>query len=115
MSDKESLVGMLAGLSILSLLFKFLSPRGFILMMAGIIYAILYNTFAPSPPAPKPVDNWETRLMAAGRKGDYQKALAIDEAYLKTHPNSCTALYWRLELDLIMRKNHPPHPKCTES
>ncbi len=41
MSDKESLVGLLAGLSILSLLFKFLSPRGFVLIMAGIIYAIL--------------------------------------------------------------------------
>lgn len=114
MSDKESLVGMLAGLSILSLLFKFLSPRGFVLIMAGIIYAILYNTFAPSPPAPKPVDNWETRLMAAGRKGDYQKALAIDEAYLKTHPYSCEAQQWRLNLNLIMRKNSPPTPKCTE-
>ncbi len=106
MHNKDAFYGGLAAYSMLGLIFALFSPRGLIFSSVALLILASTHPRQVSPPvtlASHPI--WEEQLMAAGRNGNYLKALSIANQYLKTHPDSCEALHWRFQIYNAMGNN----------
>ncbi len=99
MANKTAFYDVWAAHSIMNLTFALLSPRGLIFSLIALsILAANQPKQLSSPVSPTPIPVWQEQLMAAGRAGNYPKALSIANQYLKTHPHSCEALQWRFQI-----------------